>query len=192
MLKHLVYGLPALCLFGCADTSERYRDTLHLELPPELPIEHTQTQAAVGTDDFKPRSSSLIGLIAFEDDGSKPVLTLKTRPDRAWDMVLVALKISNIEVLDKNREENKLQVRYDPDTAGQEQSLLDIFSSDNFAEAEYTVSLKEDILGIRINTALSKPGELEYGEDGSAELVRFLHKVIDEKIINREPNQLEK
>ncbi|WAR44563.1 hypothetical protein [Methylomonas rapida] len=191
MLKHMVYGLPVLLLMGCADTSDRYRDTHQLELPPELPIDHTHSQAAVGMDDLKPKSSALANLIAFEDDGSKPLLTLKTRPDRAWDMVAVALKISNIEVLDKNREENRIQVRYDPDTAGKEESLLDIFASDNYAEAEYLITLQEDILGIRVNAALAKPDELEYGDDASAELLRFLHKVIDEKIINREPNKSE-
>ncbi len=191
MLKHLVYGLPALVLLGCADTSERYRDTHHLELPPELPIEHTHAQAAVESDDLKPRTSPLSGLMAFEDDGSKPVLTLKTRPDRAWDMILVALKVGNIEVLDKNREENRLQVRYDADMQGKEGSWTDIFASDNYAEADYTLTLKDDILGIRVNAALSKPDDLDFGEDASAELIRFLHKTIDEKIINRPPDKKE-
>lgn len=191
MLKNLVYALPALLLIGCADTSDRYRDIHQLELPPELPIEHTHAQPAVAADDLKPKVSPLSGIVDFQDDDIKPILTLKTRPDRAWDMVAVALKISNIEVLDKNREENRFQVRYDPDTAGKEESLLDIFSSDNYAEAEYTITLKEDISGISVNTALGKPDQLEFGKDASAELVRFLHKVIDEKIINRDPKKNE-
>ena len=188
MLKNLVYGLPTLLLLGCADTSDRYRDTHELEMPPVLPVEHTQAQPVVAADDLKPKSSSLAALMAFEDDGTKPVLTLKTRPERAWEMVTTALKISNIEVLDKNREENRFQVRYDPDTGGKEESVLDVFFNDDYAEAEYIITLKEDILGMVVNAALSKPDELEFGEDGSAELVRLLHKAIDEKIINRDQN----
>lgn len=194
MSKRLIIGLPVLLLAGCADTSDRYRDTHHLELPPELPIEHTHAQPAVAADDLSPkaaRTSALENLMDFKDDDKKPLLTLKTRPDRAWEMVVVALKISNIEVLDKNREENRIQVRYDPDTNGREPRVLDVFFNDDYAETEYTLRLKEDVLGIVVNVALSKPEQLEYGEDGSPNLLRLLHKTIDEKIIHRERNQSE-
>lgn len=194
MSKHLIVGLPMLLLLGCADTSDRYRDTHQLELPPELPIEHTHAQPAVAPDDLHPKAAStspLENLMDFKDDGEKPVLTLKTRPDRAWEMVVVALKVSNIEVLDKNREENRIQVRYDPDTGGREPRVLDVFFNDDYAETEYTIRLKEDVLGIVVNVTLSKPDQLEYGEDGSAHLVRLLHKTIDEKIIHREQNKNE-
>ncbi|AEF98977.1 hypothetical protein [Methylomonas methanica] len=194
MSKRLIIGLPVLLLAACADTSDRYRDTHHLELPPELPIEHTHTQPAVAADDLSPqaaRTSPLENLVDFKDDGEKPLLTLKTRPDRAWEMVVVALKISNIEVLDKNREENRIQVRYDPDTNGREPRVLDVFFNDDYAETDYTIRLKEDVLGIAVNVALSKPEQLEYGEDGSPNLLRLLHKTIDEKIIHRERNQSE-
>ncbi|QPK65624.1 hypothetical protein IVG45_15330 [Methylomonas sp. LL1] len=191
MLKNLVYGLPTLLLLGCADTSDRYRDIHQLEMPPVLPIEHTHTQPVVAPDDLKPRSSALADLMAFEDDGSKPVLTLKTRPERAWEMVATALKISNIEVLDKNREETRFQVKYDPDTGGKEESVLDVFFNNDYAEAEYIITLKEGVRGMVVNVALNKPDELEFGEDGSAELVRLLHKAIDEKIINRDRNKEE-
>ncbi len=187
ILKHFALSLPALVLIGCADTSERYRDTHALELPPELPIEHIHPQAAVSTDELSTKPvSPLADLVDYRDDANTPKLILKTRLERAWDMVIVALKISDIKVLDKNREENRLQVRYDPDTAGKEESLLDIFAADKFAEADYNITLKEDILGVAVNAALSKPDQLEFGDDASAELIRFLHKIIDERIINRD------
>lgn len=194
MPKHLIAGLPVLLLLGCADTSDRYRDTHQLELPPELPIEHTHAQSAVAPDDLQPKAakaSPLADLMAFTDDGNKPLLTLKTRPDRAWEMLVVALKISNVEVLDKNREENRIQVRFDPDTGGKEARVLDVFFNNDYAEAEYTLTLKEDILGVVVNAALSKPEQLEFGEDGSGHLLRLLHKTIDEKIIHREQNKSE-
>lgn len=192
MPKYLIVSLPMLFLIGCADTSDRYRDTHQLELPPELPIEHTQAQPAVAPDDLNPkaaRKSPLADLMTFTEDNNKPLLTLKTRPDRAWEMLMVALKISNIEVLDKNREENRLQVRYDPDTDGREARVLDVFFNNDYAEADYTITLKEDLSGMVVNAALSKPEQLEFGEDGSANLLRLLHKTIDEKIIHHEQNQ---
>jgi len=184
--------MPPLLIGACTDTSERYRDTHALEMPPELVIERTHTQAPVAADESKTEAvSPLAGLVNYQDDDKNPVLSLKTRPDRAWDMVLVALKLGNIEVLDKNREINRIQVRFDPDTAGKKESLFDIFSDDNYAAANYNISLKEEVMGVVVKAELSAPSELEFGEDGSAEVIRFLHKVIDEKIINRDRNKVE-
>jgi uncharacterized lipoprotein len=191
MTKHLIYGLPALLLLGCADTSDKYRDMHHLEMPPELPIEHTQAQPPLSQDDLKPKTSPLDGLLDFQDDSTQPKLILNTRPDRAWEMIMVALKITNIQVLDKNREENRIQVHYDPDTNGEEESILGAILYNDFAEADYSISLTKESQGMRVHTALSKPDEIEAGEDGSANLVRLLYKTIDEKIIHREENTIE-
>lgn len=191
MSNYLLLGLPALLLFACADTSDRYRDLHELEMPPILPIEHTHTQTAVGADDLKPKTSALADLLAFTDDEHKPSLVIKTRPDRAWEMLMVAVKLCNLEVLDKNRQENRIQVRYDPDRKGKEPRPLDMIFNNDYAEAEYSINLKENTTGIAVLTALSKPDELEFGDDGSAELIRLLHKTIDEKIINRDKTKPE-
>ncbi|WP_446809064.1 hypothetical protein ACH50O_17660 [Methylomonas sp. 2BW1-5-20] len=188
LFRTLTYGLPCLLLAACADAPDKYRDTHHLELPPVLPIEHTNPQPAVAADDLKPKSA-LANLMAFTDNAGKPLLTLKTRRDRAWEMISTALKISDIEVLDKNQDENRFQVRYDPDTSGKDVGLLRSLISNHYDEAEYNITLKEEIAGIAVNAALSKPDAVDADSDGSAELIRLLHKIIDEKIINREPEQ---
>lgn len=188
LLRTLTYSLPCLLLAACADSPDKYRDTHHLELPPVLPIEHTNVQPPVAADDLKPKSA-LADLMAFADDGSHPQLTLKTRPDRAWEMVATALKISNIEVLDKSQEDQRFQVRYDPDNSGKDVGFLRSLINNNYDEAEYTVKLKEERRGVTVNASLTKPDDLEFGEDGSPELVRLIHKIIDEKIINREPDK---
>ncbi len=191
MLKKLAYGLPILLLGGCADTSDRYRDTQHLELPPELPIEHTHSQTAIAENDLKPKTSALSGLMSFEDHETKPKLALKTRPDRAWEIVSTALKLSGLEVLDKNRELNRFQVKYDADnTEGEEGNVLDIFLNNDYEDSEYVITLKEEILGVMVHAELSKQDE--FAEDGSAVLIRLLHKIIDEKIINRDASRPEK
>ncbi|MBD9359457.1 outer membrane protein assembly factor BamC [Methylomonas fluvii] len=188
LLRTLTYSLPCLLLVACADAPDKYRDTHHLELPPVLPIEHTNPQPALAVDDLKPKSA-LADLMAFTDDAGKPVLTLNTRPDRAWEMVATALKISNIEVLDKSQEDQRFQVRYDPDTSGKDVGLLRALLNNDYDEAEYTIKLKEERRGLTVNASLTKPEDLEFGEDGSAELIRLLHKAIDEKIINRPPDK---
>ncbi|AMK77154.1 MULTISPECIES: outer membrane protein assembly factor BamC [Methylomonas] len=188
LLRTLTYGLPCLLLTACADAPDKYRDTHHLELPPILPIEHTNPQPAVAVDDLKPKSA-LANLVAFTDDAGKPLLTLKTRPDRAWEMVATALKLSDIEVLDRNQEEHFFRVRYDPDTSGKDTGLLRSLFNNNYDEAEYNIKLKDETAGVTVNASLNKADNLESDADGSAELVRLLHKVIDEKIINRAPDK---
>ncbi len=189
MAKNLFYGLPALLLIACGETPERYRDTHHLEMPPELPIEHTQQQAAVAADDLKPKVSALAGLMAFEEVAGKPILTLKTRPERAWEMVATALRITNINVLDKNREQSVFQVRYDPDVDGKDVGFISSLLGNDYPEAEYSIRLKEVSTGIAVNVALNQAEALDGNDDGSAELLRLLHKTIDEKIINRDDSR---
>ncbi|ATG88726.1 outer membrane protein assembly factor BamC [Methylomonas koyamae] len=185
MLKRVRHVLPCLLLAACGETPEKYRDTHHLELPPVLPIEHTNPQPAIDADDLKPKSV-LAGLMAFTD-GDKPLLILKTREERAWDMLATALKITDIEILDKNQQDGRFQVRYDPDTAGKDLSLIRTLLNNHYAEAEYLITLHQETGGIRVSAALAKPEEMESDEDGSAELLRLLHKTIDEKILNRSP-----
>lgn len=185
-LKKLVFGLPALLVIACTETPERYRNLQNLELPPDLPITHSRSQSVVAVDDMKPKASPLAGLVSFEDDGRNPRLMLTTKLNRAWDMIAIALKLGYIEVLDKNPREKRFQVRFDPDTAGKEESFLDIFSADTYPEANYDIRLTEDILGVDVKVEAVNSGQIEPGTDASAELMRFLHKTIDEKIINRD------
>lgn len=191
MNKSSLYVLPTVLLLACGETPERYRDLHHLEMPPELTIEHTHHQAAVGADDLKSgsntsRSSSILaGLMAFEEVGGKPQLTLKTRPERAWEMIATALRISNVNVLDKNREQLVFQVRYDPDVDGKDISFVRSLLNNAYPEADYSITLKEESAGMQINVKPNQSSPLEASEDGSDELVRMLHTTIDEKIINR-------
>lgn len=188
MNKSSLLILPSLLLLACGETSERYRDLHHLELPPELPIEHTHRQAAVSADDLKPKSSSaaiLAGLMSFEEVGGKPILTLKTRSERAWEMVATALKLTNIQVLDKNRDQLAFQVRYDPDIDGKDVGIIGSLFNNDYPEGDYAITLKNEGGGIRVAAAPNQSAKLDNEEDGSSELIRLLHKTIDEQIINR-------
>ncbi len=189
MNKHLLYGLPVLLLAACGETPERYRDIHQLELPPELPIEHTHQQAAVGADDLKPKVSALTGLMVFEEVAGKPVLTFKTRRERAWEMVATALRIDDINVIDKNRDLLLFQVRYDPDIDGKQVGFVASLFNNDYPEAEYTIKLKEEVAGVLVEVAPNQANELDSSEDGSAELVRLLHRTINDKIINRDDSK---
>lgn len=191
MMHKILQGFPlVLLMMACGETSERYRDTHQLELPPELPIEHTRQQAALDHDDLKPRASSgLSGLMLFEDVNGKPRMTLKTRPERAWEMLLTALRLDNIAIVDKNREQLLFQVRYDADIDGKDVGFLRALVNNQYTEAEYNILLKEEIKGVVVNVVPSHADELDSDEDASAELLRQLHKTIDSKILNRDSNK---
>jgi len=91
-------------------------------------------------------------------------------------------------VIDKNREVRLIQVRYDPDLDGKEVGMLGRIFGDTLPEADYNIMLKEDKTesGFLVNVAPSQSDDIDSDEDASAELIRLLHKTIDEKIINRQ------
>lgn len=193
MPRKLFYSLPCLLLAACADTSEKYRDTHHLELPPTLAIEHTNSTPAETSDSptetvsSKPskKKSILEGIEQLAEKEGKPILQINTRLDRAWDLTETALKLADIEILDKNRNDLSFQVNYDPDARG----LLNFFNN-QYEAADYTLTLKEAISGIEVSARLaqkSSNGEPQEGNnDASAELIKRLHQVLQEKIINRD------
>lgn len=183
MLRKLIYALPCLALAACADNASKYRDTQHLELPPTLAIEHTHnTEEEVDDKPVSKRKSLLTGLEELSEKDGRPMLLIKTQPDRAWDLIETALKLGNIEVLDKNRNAQLFQVNYDPDGGG----FFSMFSN-QYESADYTLTLKEGILGVEVGAKLTATAKNEENEvkDASAELIKQLHQIVQDKIINR-------
>jgi len=201
MVRKLLYGLPYFLLAACADTSDKYRDTHHLELPPTLAIEHTNTAPAEPDTLAKPKTESgsettaqksanseLDKLILLVGSEEKPTLQMKTRFDRAWDLVERGLQLAEVEVVDKNRDIGVMRVRYVADGQGKGRRFINSitsFFSDKFEDTEYTLTLDKDkrITDIRVDkVASAKPadgnGEESFNNDDSASLVKLLHKTI--------------
>lgn len=188
MPRKLIYSLPCVLLAACADTSDKYRDIQHLEMPPTLVIEHTNSapvEPETVSDSVTTKKSLLEGIEQLVEKDGKPILQINTRLDRAWDLTDTALKLASIEVLDKNRNELTFQVSYDPDGRG----LLSLLTN-QYDEASYTLTLKEATTGIEVSAKLAQKGV--YGEsqegynDASSELIKKLHQVLQDKVINRE------
>lgn len=188
MPRKLIYSLPCVLLAACADTSDKYRDIQHLEMPPMLVIEHTNSapvEPETVSDSVTTKKSLLEGIEQLVEKDGKPILQINTRLDRAWDLTDTALKLASIEVLDKNRNELTFQVSYDPDGRG----LLSLLAN-QYDEASYTLTLKEATTGIEVSAKLAQKGV--YGEsqegydDASSELIKKLHQVLQDKVINRE------
>ncbi len=205
MDSKLLYSLPCLLLAACAsETPDKYRDIKHLEFPPTLAIEHTgrtpvepetvtKTKPKVEnnseTTQDKPASSPVSKLVLLAGTETKPILQLKTRFERAWDLVDHGLRLAEIEVVDKNYAAGTIRVRYVANNQGKGRGVVNSitsFFSDTFDDTEYTLSLDKDkkitdVQVAKVIPADQKPAEGNteaFNNDDSASLVKLLHKTI--------------
>jgi uncharacterized lipoprotein len=199
MRKTTLYTLPcaSLLLVACADSPDKYRDIKHLEMPPTLaierntstPVKSSRSSAAstsTSNSETKPKSASdLDKLIYITGDDQHPVLQLKTRFDRAWDLINHGLQIAEIEVIDKSRDEGKIRVRY---LAGQETKGNSFISSIGLLfsgkDSEYALTLDKDskITGVHIDKVATNENLQDGAEDIStndaAKLASLLQTII--------------
>lgn len=203
MDKKLLFSLPALFLAACTDTSEKYRDISHLELPPTLAVEHVGGAAAdpatiapkskaEKSEEAAPQNkanSDLDNLILIVGGEQKPRLQMKTRFERAWDLVNNALRSAEIEVVDKNRDQGVFRVRYVAGGEGKGRgfmSSITSFFSDKFEDIEYTLTLDKDkkITETRVEKVVNNDQEAgsndkeAFNKDDTASLVKLLHKTM--------------
>ena len=220
MFKKLFYSLSCVLLISCADSgSDKYRDIKHLEFPPTLVIEHSNTssygsaytdrQDKPNTETQKPEtpkksdteqpeslpknaSTDLGRLIRLVGDPDKPRLQLKTRFDRAWDLVAHGLNLAGIEVVDRNHDTGTYRVRYVTNSEGNQRGLLDSLSSffsDKYADMEYTLTLEKDNSPtevradklVPVNQA-ENPDNKTFNRDDSGSLIKLLQKTIIEDL----------
>jgi|688.fasta_scaffold151318_2 uncharacterized lipoprotein len=196
MRKTTAFTLPCLSflLVACADNPDKYRDIKHLEMPPTLAIEHnsstpvksSRSSMASTSSETKPKSpSDLDKLIYITGDDQHPILQLKTRFDRAWDLINHGLQLAEIEVVEKNLLERKIIVRY---VAGQENQANGFISSIgslfNNKDSEYTLTLDKDskITGVHIDKIATdeklQDGAEYAGNNDATSLATLLQKII--------------
>lgn len=190
MRKTTAFTLPCLSLLlvACADSPDKYRDIKHLEMPPTLAIERntsTPVKSSRNSETKQKSASDLDKLIYITGDDQHPVLQLKTRFDRAWDLINHGLQLAEIEVVEKNLLERKIVVRY---VAGQESKANGFISSIgslfNNRDSEYTLTLDKDskITGVHIDKVatdekLQDGAEYSSNNDASS-LATLLQKTI--------------
>ena len=219
--KQLIYSLSCLLLISCADSgSDKYRDIKHLEFPPSLAIEHTNASSygsAYSDTKDKPKaettkpdmaitksessktenlptnaSTDLSKLIRLVGDPDKPRLQLKTRFDRAWDLVAHGLSLAGIEVVDRNHEAGIYRVRYVADGEGNQRGFMNSltsFFSDKFEDTEYTLTLEKDSSPTEVRAEKVIPtnqaensDKKTFNKDDSGNLIKLLQKTIIEDL----------
>ena len=140
----------------------------------------------------KNASPDLGRLIRLVGDPDKPRLQLKTRFDRAWDLVAHGLSLAGIEVADRNHDAGIYRVRYVANGEGNQRGLMDSltsFFSDKFEDTEYTLTLEKDNSPtevradkvIPINKA-ENSDKKTFNRDDSGSLIKLLQKTIIEDL----------
>lgn len=187
-----------LLIVACSDSKNtRYQDTSHLEIPPEMEIVETPKAIVEDKDKdkvkVKVKESGLGDEVLLVGSAKKPVIKIKKLFDRSWNIVEQALKLNEIDVTDKNREQGVFYVLFDPDVLpANDPELMDkvtfFLFQDDFEEETYKVTViwRESDTEIsaelveQLNTDL-----LDDDEDGSegsvdegAKLINTLYKTI--------------
>ena len=153
MRKLFITSLSGLMLSACSDNPEKYRDIKHLELPPTLAIEHntstavktTSTSSSVSSETPKP-TGELDRLIYIGGEDLHPVITLRTRFERAWDLIDHGLKLAEIEIVEKDKEKGFFKIRYEDKNSSSSlmKSVTSIFDI-SYSDIEYTLTLNKDM-----------------------------------------------
>jgi uncharacterized lipoprotein len=171
--------LITLFTISCSDVQQtKYKDTDYLEIPPEMKI--TEKSPVVVEEDIKDEAdeeeSVEKGLgqnILLAGTEKKPVIKIKKKFDRSWELIDQALKLEEIEITDKDRGQGVFYVTYDPDDQHPaDSSLIDkmtfFFFKDEYEEASYklTVLRQEDETEVTAEQIESETNDLlDDGED---------------------------
>ena len=183
-------SLISFVLISCAEGEKsRYKDISHLEMPPEMEI--AETEPVVVGEYEKLTNTGLGDDVSYTGSDESPVMKIKKLFDRSWVLLEQALKLSEIEITDKNREQGVFYVNFDPDARDSKDSeLIDsvsffFFEGDAAAyklkvewretDTEVTAELVEqdntDILD-------DDKGDFDESFDGGSKLLKRLYRTI--------------
>jgi len=190
------FFLIPLLLSACAEVKNtRYKDTHELEMPPVMKIDERPKRQ-------KPQEEKNAGLgdiVSLAGSDALPVIKLKKMFDRSWSIVEQGLKLSEIEITDKNRGSGVFYLKFDPDSqeskdSGMMDSLSFFLFQDDYEEAAYklTVVWRESDTEVSVELVdqesddLLDDGEddIEGSIDSGAKLIEKLYKTIRDDLPN--------
>ena len=133
--------------------------------------------------------------VLYEGSAEPPVMKIKKLFDRSWVLIEQALKLSEIEITDKNREQGVFYVNFDPDARdSKDAELIDsvsfFFFEDEYEAAAYKLKVEwretdtevTAELVNQVNTDLLDDDEdmedFEESVDDGTKLLKKLYKTI--------------
>ncbi|PKM38240.1 MAG: hypothetical protein CVV06_01585 [Gammaproteobacteria bacterium HGW-Gammaproteobacteria-10] len=136
---------PAV-LANCSETEVRYRDTGHLERPPEFEGVSGEQSLQKSVDPVLTTLSIQQGLgdkVALEQSALRKKLIIKEPFEKAWFIMELVLSQQRIEITDKDRDAGYYYVRFDPDDNEAKGFLGWLFRDDDYIERIYSLQLSE-------------------------------------------------
>ncbi len=189
-----VFLIPVL-VTACSDIkATKYQDISDLEIPPEMVIVEKPKVLIEDSEVIKKtglgKSVSLAGL------GKEHVIKIKKTFERSWAIVEQALKLNEIEITDKNRDEGVFYVLFDPDAkqAGSQitETITFFFFEDEYVEAAYklTVVWRDSDTEVtvelidQVSNDILDDGEDEFEDtiDAGTKLLKTLYKTIKDDL----------
>ncbi|NOR68082.1 MAG: outer membrane protein assembly factor BamC [Methylomarinum sp.] len=189
-----VFLIPVL-VTACSDIkATKYQDISDLEIPPEMVIVEKPKVLIEDSEVIKKtglgKSVSLAGL------GKEPVIKIKKTFERSWAIVEQALKLNEIEITDKNRDEGVFYVLFDPDAKQAGSQITDtitfFFFEDEYVEAAYklTVVWRDSDTEVtvelidQVSNDILDDGEDEFEDtiDAGTKLLKTLYKTIKDDL----------
>lgn len=193
-----------LGLSGCADSTKKYRDISELEQPPQLEIvtsdsgitavaPDSKSQAEAEVRRAKTKAAIAKGLaeaVKMEDDSH---LIIDRPFEIAWLLVAKGLRISNMEVSDRNHEKGQYYVIFDPDMAdlknGEKPSFMDtLFVDDENPKARYLLTFYENKKSVKVSVEFLEyfsagvQAESVLPDKGVAKLVKKLYSALHDDL----------
>lgn len=190
--SHWVLFLMPLLVSSCAEVkSTKYKDTSALEVPPAMDIVEKPVAQVKASEAIE--NKGLGDVVSVADSDNKQVIKIKKIFDRSWSIVEQALKLSEIQITDKNREEGLFYVKFNPsqqrsNKAGLMDSVSSFLFSDGYEEESYKLTVVWRVSDTEVSAELveteqddpldDEKGDFDGPVDSSAKLIKLLFKTI--------------
>ena len=160
--------LLIIMLVSCGGNDSRYRDTQMLERPPALPVIKKAGEPYMTDDSTIPKKRDETGLGAdvYMIESAPMQLIIKKPFDYAWRVLEMALKQSQIKIIDHRQDKGLYYVYYKQKSLFENAaSLFNKNQEDEHHEANYVLTVKEDKAETKISATLSNAAELDSYDD---------------------------
>jgi uncharacterized lipoprotein len=157
--------LLSLGLVSCGTSEDRrYRDTAMLERPPTLAGSKQAGEPQI-TDNStipKKRDKTGLGSDVYMIESTPMQLIIKKPFDYAWRVLEMALKQSQIKIIDHRQDKGLYYVYYEQESLFDSvASLFNKNQEDEHHEANYVLTVKEDKKETKISAKPVNPDELD-------------------------------
>ncbi len=189
MKSKYLFVFSGLILAACSAEDTRYKDLRALERPPIVVSPRQPGEARFDDDgalDREPKKKGL-GEVVYLTESNPPQIMIRQSLDQSWDALGRALKQSDIDVIDHERNKGLYYVAY---KVGGFFSRLMSGSVATHKDANYTLTLEQDGDEVVVSasavhtesTASSQDGYNETRPDLSGELLKNLYDTLHDDL----------